>query len=298
VNTSKLQKKESKILKNLFKESFFDKHPVNEIDNTYTIIGDCLDIFSHMKNESVNIGVTSPPYNLDKKYGKYDDNKPMEEWEALIENVAIQMYRVLKPNGSFFLNVSPIPEKKTKEIIPLDAIAYFICKKQGFYLRNSIIWHFNNMQNCTNRLSGRWESVLWFVKDIDNYVFNLEDIRIPYITKNDKRLEGGTGRNPTDTWSFDLPESDFWYFDRVNNMTKNKLGLSEHPCIYPTPMIERILKMSSNLGDVVLDPFLGSGTTSVASNKLGRIGVGIEYDEKYLPIIQKRIQNEGSKGLF
>lgn len=251
-----------------------------------------------MKDHSVNIGITSPPYNLDKNYGKYNDDKPLEEWEALIENVAKQMHRVLKPNGSFFLNVSPIPDKKTKEIIPLDALSYFIFKKQGFYLRNSIVWHFNNMQNCVNRLSGRWEAVLWFVKDIDNYVFNLEDIRIPYITKNDKRLEGGTGRNPTDTWNFDLPESDFWYFDRVNNMTKNKLGLTEHPCIYPTPMIERILKMSSNPGDIVVDPFLGSGTTSVAANKLGRIGVGIEYDEKYLPIIQKRIQNEGSKGLF
>ena len=79
-----MQKKESKILKNLFKESFFKTHPVNEIDNTYTIIGDCLDIFTHIKNESVNIGITSPPYNLDKKYGKYDDDKPMEEWEALI----------------------------------------------------------------------------------------------------------------------------------------------------------------------------------------------------------------------
>lgn len=285
-------------MKNLFKESFFETHPLNEIDDTYTIIGDCLDILPYMKNESVNIGVTSPPYNLDKKYGKYDDDKTMEEWEALIENVAKEMFRVLKPNGSFFLNVSPIPEKKTKEIIPLDAVAYFILKKQGFYLRNSIVWHFNNMQNCTNRLSGRWESILWFVKDINNYVFNLEDIRIPYITKNDKRLEGGNGRNPTDTWNFDVPNSDFWYFDRVNNMTKNKLGLSEHPCIYPTSMIERIIKMSSNPGDVVLDPFLGSGTTSVASNKLGRLGIGIEYDEKYLPIIQKRIQNEGAKELF
>ena len=285
-------------MKSLFKANFSEKYSITEFGNTHTIIGDCLDVLALMKDESVNIGITSPPYNLDKNYGKYDDNRPIEEWEALIEKVAKQMHRVLKPNGSFFLNVSPIPDKKTKEIIPLEAIAYFIFKKQGFYLRNSIVWHFNNMQNCVNRLSGRWESILWFVKDIDNYVFNLEDIRIPYITKNDKRLEGGLGRNPTDTWNFDLPESDFWYFDRVNNMTKNKLGLTEHPCIYPTPMIERILKMSSNVGDVVIDPFLGSGTTIVAANKLDRIGIGVEYDEKYLPIIQKRIQNEGGKELF
>jgi adenine-specific DNA-methyltransferase len=282
------------------KDNYFNlsQNKVNCIGECFYTIGDCIETMDRMPANVVNTIITSPPYNLDKKYGKYDDNRPFEEWEKLIENTAKSAYRILKDNGSFFLNVSPIPDKKTKEIIPLDAIAYFIFKRNGFYLRNSIVWHFNNMQNCTNRLSGRWESVLWFVKNINDYQFNLDAIRIPYITKNDKRLEGGSGRNPTDTWNFDLPESDFWYFDRVNNMTKNKLGLTEHPCIYPTPMIERIIKMSTNEGDVVLDPFLGSGTTLVASRKLKRIGLGIELDDRYSEIIQKRIINEGSPDLF
>ncbi len=154
------------------------------------------------------------------------------------------------------------------------------------------------MQNCTNRLSGRWEAILWFVKDINNYQFNLDDIRIPYITKDDKRLVGGTGRNPTDTWNFDIPESDFWYFDRVNNMTKNKLGLTEYPCIFPIPMIERIIRMTTQKGEVVLDPFLGSGTTLVTAQNLGRVGLGIELDEKFVPIIEKRMMNESQESLF
>lgn len=154
------------------------------------------------------------------------------------------------------------------------------------------------MQNCTNRLSGRWEAILWFVKDINNYQFNLDDIRIPYITKDDKRLVGGIGRNPTDTWNFDIPESDFWYFDRVNNMTKNKLGLTEHPCIFPIPMIERIIRMTTQKGEVVLDPFLGSGTTLVTAQNLGRVGLGIELDEKFVPIIEKRMMNESQESLF
>ena len=271
---------------------------VKNIGDSYFTIGDCIETMSNMAPNSVNTIVTSPPYNLDKKYGKYDDNKSFEEWEDLIDKTAKSAYKILKDNGSFLLNVSPIPDKKTKEIIPLDAIAYYIFKRNGYFLRNSIVWHFNNMQNCTNRLSGRWESILWFVKDINNYQFNLEDIRIPYITQNDKRLVGGNGRNPTDTWNFDLPESDFWYFDRVNNMTKNKLGLTEHPCIYPTPMIERIIKMTTQKGDVVLDPFLGSGTTLVASQKTQRIGLGIELDDRYEDIIIKRIKNEGNIELF
>ncbi|MGV3529138.1 MAG: DNA-methyltransferase [Flavisolibacter sp.] len=286
------------MLKEIFKKPFFEKYNPTSFDNTHTIVGNCLEVMSLMKDASIDLIVTSPPYNLDKKYGKYDDDRSMDEWEELIRNVARASKKILKADGSFFLNVSPIPDKKTKEIIPLDAIAYYIFKKEGFYLRNSIVWHFNNMQNCVNRLSGRWEAILWFVKDINNYKFNLNDIRLPYITKNDKRLEGGIGRNPTDVWNFDLPSSDFWYFDRVNNMTKNKLGLTDHPCIYPLPMIERILKMSTNPNDVILDPFLGSGTSCVAARKLNRTAIGIEYDEKYLPIIQKRIQNEGNKELF
>jgi adenine-specific DNA-methyltransferase len=271
---------------------------VNKRDTCLYTIGDCIATMEKMTDQCIQTIVTSPPYNLDKKYGKYDDNRPIEEWEELINKTAKSAKRILKENGSFFLNVSPIPDKKTKEIIPLDAIAYFIFKKNGYFLRNSIIWHFNNMQNCTNRLSGRWEKILWFVKDINNYQFNLDDIRIPYITKNDKRLEGGTGRNPTDTWNYDLPESDFWYFDRVNNMTKNKLGLTDHPCIYPTPMIERIIKMTTQKGETVLDPFLGSGTTLVAARKQGRIGLGIELDDRYKEIIDKRINNEGAPSLF
>ena len=271
---------------------------VYKIGNCFFTISDCIETMKKMPKAVVNTIVTSPPYNLNKKYGKYDDNKSFADWEALMDEVAKAAWNVLADDGSFLLNVSPVPDKKTKEIIPLDALAYFIFKRNGYALRNSIVWHFNNMQNCTNRLSGRWESILWFVKDIENYQFHLDDIRIPYITQNDKRLKEGGGRNPTDTWHFDLPESDFWYFNRVNNMTKNMLGLTEHPCIFPTPMIERIIRMTTKIDDVVLDPFLGSGTTLVAAQKLNRIGLGIELDDRFREIIEKRVINESVGSLF
>lgn len=162
-------------------------------------------------------------------------------------------------------------------------LGYEIFKANNLYLRNMITWTFNNMQNCTNRLSGRYENILWGVKDLNNYVFNLDDIRIPYITQNDKRLEGGIGRNPTDVW----------YFDRVNNMTKNKLKLT-HPTVYPLPMIIRILKMSSNPGDTILDPFAGSGTSLVAAKILGRNAIGLELDGKYKAECERRLASEGN----
>lgn len=158
-------------------------------------IGDARKLFDEVESGSIRMIVTSPPYNLRKDYGTYTDDMQIVEWETLIDEIAKASHRVLTTDGSFFMNVSPIPNNKTKEIIPLNAIVWNIMKKNGYYLRNHIIWHFNNMQNCINRLSGRWEAVLWFVKDIDHYVFNLEDVKVPVLSKNDKRFDASTDSN-------------------------------------------------------------------------------------------------------
>lgn len=251
-----------------------------EDENVKIWIGDSQKLLKNIPDESIATIITSPPYNINKKYGKYNDKVNFEEWKELINNIVRESYRILKPNGSLFINLSPIPIGKEKEILPLPYLAYDIIKEHNFYLRNMITWTFNNMQNPTKRLSGRYENILWCVKDLTNYTFNLDDIRIPYITKNDKRLKGGKGRNPTDVW----------YFDRVNNMTKKKNNWN-HPTIYPQDMIERIIKMSTNPGDIVLDPFLGSGTTVSAALSLDRKAVGIEIDENYYEEILGRINN-------
>jgi adenine-specific DNA-methyltransferase len=252
------------------------------MSETKIMIGDCTKELKKLDSKSVRLAVTSPPYNLRKDYGLYMDNVGIDDWKALIKNTLSEVHRVLTDDGSFFLNVSPIPDKKTKEIIPLDSIAWELGREAGFYLRNKIVWHFNNMQNPTKRLAGRWEAVLWFVKDLNNYVFNLEDVKIPCITKNDKRFKAESGRNPTDVW----------FFHRVNNMTKKKLGLTSHPCIYPNEMIERIIKMSSNEGDWVLDPFVGSGTTMLVAKKLNRHSIGIEINKEYGDLINQRLLKE------
>lgn len=251
------------------------------MDDIIYKIGDCRELLKTVPDASVKLVVTSPPYNIGKPYGTYTDRIALNEWEDLIRDVTREVARILTPDGSFFLNLSPVPFGKDKEILPLPFIGYQIMQENGLHLRNMITWTFNNMQNCTNRLSGRYENILWGVKDLNNYVFNLDDIRIPYITQNDKRLEGGKGRNPTDVW----------YFDRVNNMTKKKLNL-QHPCVYPLPMIIKILKMSSNPGDTILDPFVGSGTSLVAAKILGRKGIGFELDEKYIDEIEMRLREE------
>jgi DNA modification methylase len=264
-------------MKNLMYSHRIDTHQI-------LVIGDCLEVLKDeeiVPKNSITLTVTSPPYGLGKEYGgMYSDKFDLDAWLKMINQVSHLLYEVTAPNGSFFLNISPIPDDKDKEIVPLDSYAFFEIKKQGFHLRNKIIWNFNNMQNPIRRLAGRWEAILWFVKDIKNYIFNLDDIRIPYITVGDKRIKGN-GRNPTDVW----------YFDRVNNMTKAKLGI-DFPAVYPEPMIERILRMSSNKGDWVLDPFLGSGTTMRVAKMLGRNSIGIEINPKNVKTIKKRVEPE------
>ena len=101
--------------------------------------GDCRKLIKKLDDNFIRMAVTSPPYNLGKKYGLYTDNVHIEEWKSLICDITKEIYRVLTPDGSFFLNVSPIPDKKTKEIIPSGSIAWETMKKNGFYLRNMII---------------------------------------------------------------------------------------------------------------------------------------------------------------
>jgi len=112
------------------------------------IIGNALEVLQDQDlfpDSTIDLAVTSPPYGLGKDYGvTFKDNLEISQWGEMIEQVGTEIYRTLKPNGSFFLNVSPIPQKKTKEIIPLDSYAFFALKKCGFHLRNKIIWHFNS----------------------------------------------------------------------------------------------------------------------------------------------------------
>lgn len=259
------------------------------MENVKILIGDCRELLKTIPRKSVRLAVTSPPYNIGKKYGNsYTDNVNVEEWKNLVREVLIELREVLTDDGSFFLNVSPVPDQKTKEIIPLDAIAWILAKEEGYYLRNKIVWHFNNMQNCTKRLSGRWEAILWLVKDINKYVFNLKEVKIPVLTKHDKRFSSNSTRNPTDVW----------YFNRVNNVTKEKLGISEHPSVYPLDMIERIIRMASNEGDTVLDPFAGTGTTLVAATKLGRSSIGIEINPDFKRIMLQRLNNEAKANIM
>ena len=146
------------------------------------------------------------------------------------------------------------------------------------------MWTFNHGLHCTKRLSGRHETILWFTKSND-YIFNLDPIRVPSKYPNKRHFKGPKkgqlsgnplGKNPGDVW--DIP-----------NVKSNHVEKTEHPCQFPVELVERLVLSMTNPGDTVLDPFAGVGSTLIAAEKNGRIGVGCEVVPAYHGIATARL---------
>jgi adenine-specific DNA-methyltransferase len=154
----------------------------------------------------------------------------------------------------------------------------------GLIPRNRIVWTFGHGLHCKNRFSGRHETILWFTKG-KNYTFNLDAVRIPSKYPMKKHFKGDKkgqlsgnplGKNPEDVWP-------------ISNVKHNHPEKTAHPCQFPVAICDRLVKSLSHRGDIILDPFLGSGTTGVACANTGRRFIGIERDETYFQIAQDRI---------
>ena len=245
----------------------------------YLYRGNCLEYLKTVSKESVQLIVTSPPYNIGKEYEK------RQRLDGYLENQA-EVIRVcadkLKPTGSICWQVGNYVHNG--RIAPLDMELYPIFKGLGLILRNRIIWHFGHGLHCTRRLSGRYESILWFTKT-DNYTFNLDPVRVPPKYPNKRYFRGkrkgelscnALGKNPSDVW--DIP-----------NVKHNHVEKTEHPAQYPVELVERLVLSLTNRKDTVLDPYAGSGTTLIAALMHGRRGVGAEINAGYRQIAMKRI---------
>ena len=250
---------------------------------TNTIIhGDTLQTLKKIPSNKINLIITSPSYMLGKEY---DREKSLEEYKEYHSDVIKECHRVLTKDGALYWNVAQKPWDG--EILPLGAIFYEILKKKKFYLKNWIIWHFEGGLNAKKRLTGRYENVLWAVKDKENFVFNLDDIRITSKWDKDKR-NNPKGKNPTDFWPVDY----VWEINRVVNVSKEKTA---HPTQFPEKMIKRIIKASSNKDYIVMDIFSGSGTVMKVAQDEGRKWIGIDKELKYCKIARKRVMSSTNK---
>ena len=265
----------------------------NSSDSAVILEGDSSQTLQTIPNDTVQLIITSPPYNIGKEY---EESVSLEKYLNNIDPILKEISRILHPQGSICWQVGNYVNDG--EVFPLDIYYYFIFKKLGFKLRNRIIWHFDHGLHAKKRLSGRYETMLWFTKS-DSYVFNLDDIRIPSKYPGKKHYKPGPnygklsgnplGKNPSDIWKIISQEWEdgLWC---IPNVKSNHPEKTLHPCQFPIELVERCILALTNKDDIVLDPFTGTGTSMLAALKQDRKCVGCEKDLDYIDIAKHRIK--------
>ncbi len=243
--------------------------------------GDSLELMKDINDELLPLTVTSPPYNIGKEY---EEPKSIDQYLEWTRNWIEQIYRISSSNGSFWLNLGYTALPGKAKAIPLP---YLIWDRVPFFLIQEVIWNYGAGVAGKKFFSPRNEKFLWYVKDSADYTFNLDDIRDPNVKYPNQRKNGKLrcnplGKNPTDVW-------------QIAKVTSGKNRSSSertiHPAQFPIDLVSRAILASSNRGDVVLDPFVGSGSTIEAALRKGRKAVGFELESRYLDIAVDRIKN-------
>jgi adenine-specific DNA-methyltransferase len=234
--------------------------------------GDAVELLSALPADSVPLTVTSPPYNIGKEYEK---SLPLDEYMRWSTEWIQAVHRATSDAGAFWLNLGYVSVPERAKAIPLP---YLLWDRVPFFLVQEVVWSYGAGVAARTSFSPRNEKLLWYVKDSERYVFNLDDVRDPDVKypnqkKNGKLKCNPAGKNPTDVWSFPKVTS---------GTNRSSVERTPHPAQFPEAVIDRIVKASSNPGDVVLDPFVGSGTTAVVARRLDRYSIGFEANERYL----------------
>lgn len=260
----------------------------NEYDITI-VNGDCMEYAKNIENESVNLIITSPPYCMQKAYE--DLKADLDTFKTNNTKILKESIRVLKKGGSLCWQVGY--HVKDGIVVPLDIIIYNIIEEINkilpddckLILRNRIVWTFGHGLHTENRFSGRHETILWFSKG-KNDTFNLDCVRIPqkypgktYFKGEKKGQISGNpkGKNPSDVW--DIP-----------NVKSNHVEKTIHPCQFPEALAQRLVLALSNEGDIVYDPYSGSGTTALACYLNNRKFIGTELDAQYFAVSVNRLK--------
>lgn len=270
-----------------------------EINKLYQ--GDSLDLLKKMSDNSVDLVMTSPPYSTLKTYidnpGIHPDN--YVEWFIPI---CKEISRVLKPTGSFILNINDKVQNGFRHPYVFDLISE-LHKQTDLKMFERLFW--NKLKSLPNRgrFGDRVEYLFWFAKD-KNFYFNIDEFRVPYSDVSIKRMKKplrkrfSRSESTTDSGYKDwepnpkgaLPTS------LVNISSESKKIYDKHVAVYPIELAKYFIKGSTKPGDVVLDPFIGTGTTAVACQELGRNWMGFDLQQEYIDFAYSRIENKISYG--
>lgn len=269
---------------------------VGEFDPTRHIVIKCGDTLEYVKTLPSGVAkliITSPPYNLGKEY---ESRTEIESYLDFQDQVIAELVRILRPDGSICWQVGNFVEDF--EVFPLDIFYYRHFKKHGLKLRNRIIWRFNHGLHASKRLSGRYETILWFTKS-DHYTFNLDAIRIPskypgkrHFKGPNKGLPSGNplGKNPSDVWEFVAEEWEDAFWD-IPNVKANHPEKTNHPCQFPIELAERCVLALTNEDEWVVDPYCGVGSALIAALRHKRKCIGIDKEQEYVALAKQRIED-------
>ncbi len=254
-----------------------DAHWLDEIHH-----GDCIAGLNKLPVGTVDLAFADPPFNIGYEYDVYDDKKQRHEYLDWSRAWIGAVHRVLSPAGTFWLAIGDEYAAELK----------LASQEIGFHCRSWVIWYYTFGVNCKNKFSRSHAHLFYFVKDPQQFTFRADELenRIPsarQLVYADARANPA-GRLPDDTWVLrpqDLADcfttaEDTWYFPRVAGTFKERAGF--HGCQMPEQLLGRIVRLCSNPGDVVLDPFSGSATTVAVAKKLGRRYVAFDLSEDYV----------------
>ena len=244
------------------------------------ICGDCIEEMKKLPDESVDLIWFSPPYWDLHKYSKSKKEKgygqTFDEYILSLKKVSEQGKRILKKDGNFIINIMDIVRKNKPMLLSTYCIKNF-----DLIFIERIVWFIKNkMPVASNRrFVNKFEWVLHFSKS-ENYYFNKDSIRLPHsiYAKKDKRKWNKKGKCP----------GNVWFIEAYRVSGKNKY----HVAGFPIKLCEMVIKCWSKPNDLVLDPFVGSGTTAVACKQLGRKFIGIDISPEYCEMARKRLQQE------
>ncbi len=268
--------------------------------------GDCIELLGKVDEGSVDLVFADPPFNIGYKYDVYDDRRAAGEYLEWSRRWIEGVRRVLKPTGTFWLAIGDDFAAELKVLCAKDL---------GFHCRSWVIWFYTFGVHCKYKFTRSHTHLFHFVLDPKKFTFNSLDVRVPSareLVYGDKRADKD-GRVPDDTWMIapvlppevptkdgfvlrpqDIPDrfpptSDTWFFSRVAGTFNERRGW--HGCQMPEQLLGRIIRACSNEGELVLDPFGGSGTTPAVAKKLGRRFVAFELSAEYAKNIEARLSN-------
>ena len=260
------------------------------------IQGNSLEQIKLLPNNSIDLVITSPPYADMKSYVNFS-GIPANDYVSWFIPFIQEFERVIKPTGSFILNINDKVENGFRHPYVFDLISE-IHKKTGFKLFERLFW--NKMKGLPNRsrFGDRVEYIFWFAKE-KGFYFDIDSMRTPYSEKSIQRMKNPLKKRFARTEeNQNSNEYKEWHPNPggalpttlVNISSEAKRIADNHVAVYPVELAKYFINGSTKPGDLVLDPFMGTGTTAVAAKQLGRNWIGFEMQQEYVNVSNKRIE--------